>query len=378
LLRRGLVVFQFVIAITLVCGMILIQKQLSFIQEKNLGFNSSHKIVLPLRTETAQKNFISLQNELAKFPSVNGVTAANYIPGSQIWTDFHVYTEGGSMDKGIHFRNNWVEPNYLNVLGIKILAGRNFTENRKSDSAKVVINRKGVKSLGLTLETAIGAPLYFEWQGKKFRFEIIGVMEDYHQVSLKEEIYPLLFRVNTQPNHDFAVADIDSKNISSTLTAVEDTWKSVNADTPFEYSFLDDDIQKQYEEDRKVSGVISAFTIIAMIISCLGLYGLSTYMAERRFKEIGVRKVLGANVGQIVVMMSGEFMKLVLIAFVIATPLSWYCITRWLEGFAYKTTPDVSVFLLSGFGALLIALFTISFESIKAASGNPVTALRNE
>src|SRR6185436_12142545 len=166
--------------------------------------------------------------------------------------------------------------------------------------------------------------------------------------------------------------------IPATIASFEKTWKVINSDTPFEYAFLDENIQKQYEEDRKVSGVISAFTAIAMIISCLGLYGLSTYMAERRFKEIGVRKVLGANVSQIVAMMSGEFVKLVLIAFLIATPLSWYGINQWLQGFAYKTSADAVVFILGGLGAVLIALFTISFESIRAATGNPVNALRNE
>jgi putative ABC transport system permease protein len=159
---------------------------------------------------------------------------------------------------------------------------------------------------------------------------------------------------------------------------VENIWKSMNTDTPFEYSFLDEDIKKHYEEDKKVSGVITAFTVIAMIISCLGLYGLSTFMAERRFKEIGVRKVMGATVRQIVTMMSGEFVKLVLIAFIISVPLAWYAISTWLEKFPYKTPLDLSVFLSAGTGALLIALLTISFESLRAASTNPVNALRNE
>jgi putative ABC transport system permease protein len=172
--------------------------------------------------------------------------------------------------------------------------------------------------------------------------------------------------------------DTESENLAATLENFEKPWKTVNADTPFEYSFLDDNISKQYEQDRKVSALITTFTIIALIISCLGLYGLSTYMAERRFKEIGVRKVMGASVQQIVAMMSAEFVKLVLIAFIIAVPVAWYGINRWLEGFEYKTTPDATVFLLAGTGALLIAMLTISFESFRAASSNPVDSLRNE
>jgi putative ABC transport system permease protein len=235
-----------------------------------------------------------------------------------------------------------------------------------------------VKQLGFTPDNALGQSLYFDWQGRTIAFEIIGVMEDYHQESLKQAIYPLLFLVNDTPTYSFAIASIDGQNLSQTLSDFETTWKAINSDTPFEYSFLDENVQKQYEEDRKVSMVISSFTIIAMIISCLGLYGLSTFMAERRFKEIGVRKVMGASVQQIVSMMSGEFMKLVCIAFVIAVPLSWYAINKWLEGFEYKTTVDASVFIIAGLSALLIALLTVSFESIRAASGNPVTALRNE
>jgi putative ABC transport system permease protein len=308
---------------------------------------------------------------------VKGFTGTNYIPGSQIWTDFHVYPQGGNMETATHFRNNFVELNYLNILGVRIIAGRNFSENRESEVNKVIINREGVKQLGFTPENVIGEPLYFDWQGEKTIFEVIGVMEDYHQVSLKEEIFPLLFRVSDQ-RYDFAIVNVDARNFQQTIHAMEQTWQKVNSDTPFEYSFLDENIQKQYAEDEQISGIITTFSIIAMIISCLGLYGLSTYMAERRFKEIGVRKVMGASVQQIVGLMSGEFVKLVCIAFVVAVPLSLYAINKWLESFAYKTTPDVTVFLYAGFTALLIALITVSFESIRAATGNPVNALRNE
>lgn len=378
-LRKSLVVFQFVIAITLVCGMIIISKQLNYIQEKNLGFDSNHRIVLPLRTGTAQNNYTVLHDELKKINSVDDVTATNYLPGSQIWTDFHVYPQGGNVETGIHFRNNWVEPNYLNVLGIKLIAGENFREERQpTEVTKIIINREGARQLGFTPEKAIGEAAFFEWQGVKYEFRIIGVMEDFHQVSLKEEIYPLLFRVPEKAALDYAILKVEGPQVKQTIAACEAVWKKLNSDTPFEFSFLDDNIQKQYEADQKMSKVISFFTIVAMIISCLGLYGLSTYMAERRFKEIGVRKVMGASVRQIVALMSGEFVKLVMIAFAIAVPISIYGINKWLEGFAYKTKADATIYLYSGLAALFIAVVTISFESIRAAVGNPVKALRNE
>jgi len=379
LLRKSLVVFQFVIAITLVCGMIIINRQLTFMQDTDLGFNADHKIILPLRTEAAQKNYVVMRNELSKLSSVNGVSATNYLPGNTIFTDFFLYPSGGRMETGERMRNNWVEPNYLDILGIKLVAGSNFSEYRDSLSQfKVIINEKAAKELGFTPDRAVGEFLYTEWQGDRFKFEVIGVMEDYHQVTLKEAIYPLLFRVAEQPMHDFMIIDTKPGNFGSTIADIGQTWETINADTPFEYTFLDENIRKQYEEDEKVSGIITSFTIIAMIISCLGLYGLSTFMAERRFKEIGVRKVMGASIQQIVGMMSGEFLKLVLIAFIISTPIAWYAISSWLENFAYKTALDVSIFLFAGFGALMIALFTISFESLRAASTNPVNALRNE
>lgn len=379
ILRRSLVVFQFVIAITLVCGMIIIGKQLKYIQEKNLGFNAEHRIVLPLRTNTAQSHIASLGNELKKIPGVKNFTATNYIPGSEIFTDLHIYAQGGNMENAIHFRRNPVEPNYLDVLDLKIIAGRNFYENRSTDLEKnIIVNREAAKQLGFKPETIIGEPLYFEWQGEKTEFKVIGVMEDYHQVSLKEAISPILFFIPTEAAYDYMIVSLEANHMKENIGTLESTWKAVNQDTPFEYSFLDDNIMKQYQQDQKTAGLITTFTIIAMIISCLGLYGLSTYMAERRFKEIGVRKVLGASVQQIVAMMSGEFVRLVLLAFVIAVPLSWFFINKWLEGFKYKTSADPFVFILAGSAALFIALLTISFESIRAASGNPVNALRNE
>jgi putative ABC transport system permease protein len=380
LLRKSLVVVQFVIAITLACGMIVINRQLNFIQEKNLGFEAEHKIVFPLRTSTAQNNFTALQNELSKVSSIHGVTGTHYIPGSYIFTDFNVYPQGSSVEQAIHFRNNTVEPNYLDVLGIQLIAGKNFPEVRPvaNQKTKTIVNREGIKQLGFTIENAIGQSLYFEWQGARYEYEIIGVMEDFHQVSLKEEIFPLLFFVQESPTPDFAIAEIGSDNIQNTLASCEAVWKTLNSDTPFEYTFLDQTIQKQYDEDRKVAKVISSFTTIAMIISCLGLYGLSMFMAERRFKEIGVRKVMGATVKEIVALMSGEFIKFVGVAIIIAVPVSIYAMNKWLDGFAYKTTPDVSIFIYAGLAALLIAVLTVSFESIRAAMGNPVKALRNE
>ncbi len=380
ILRQSLVVFQFMIGIALVCGMLIIGKQLNFIESKNLGFDSHAKIILPLRTESAQKSYQALRTELSNNSNVKSVSASNYMPGSFIWNDFSVYPTGGNMDKAVLHRVNNVDYGYIELLGLKIITGRSFTDNRETESnGNIIINQTAVKELGFTPETAIGQELTTEWQGQKYPHRVIGVMEDYHQVTLKEKINPIMFRMNGPTrSFDYAIADVSGDQFEATISAIEKTWKTLIPDTPFEYSFLDENIQKQYQEDRKISSIITSFTVIAMLISCLGLYGLSSYMAERRYKEIGIRKVLGADVNQIVRLMSKEFVKLVIIAFIIATPLAWYAMNQWLEGFAYKTVIDAQVFVYAGLGALTIALLTVSFESIRAAMGNPVDSLRSE
>jgi putative ABC transport system permease protein len=380
LLRRSLVVFQFMIAIALVCGMVIITQQLSYMQEKDLGFDANAKIVLPLRTESAKKSYEPLKKELEKETFVKTISATEYIPGSMIWSDANYYTSGGSMETANLIRRNTVDHGYLEMMNIKIIAGRSFNENRASESAnKVIINRTAAGRFGLSPEKIVGQFLFFEWQGKKYDYEVIGVMEDYHQTSLKEEIYPTLFEMaGSTDGFPNIVVNINTEDFKSTVSTIEQKWKATINDKPFEYSFLDQNIQKQYDEDRRVSKIITSFTIIAMFISCLGLYGLSTFMAERRFKEIGVRKVLGASVNQIVGLMSTEFIKLIAIAFVISVPLAWYAMDKWLEGFAYKVSISIMVFVYAGGIALLIALLTVSFESIKAATVNPVKSLRNE
>lgn len=380
LLRKSLVVFQFVVAITLVCGVIMITKQLAFMQEKDLGFESSNKVVLPLRSESARQSFAGVRDDLSSVGSVKNITGSNYVPGSHIWHDFSLYPEGSSMEKGVMIKNVSVEPNFLDVMKLKIVAGRGFTENREADTQnKVILNTTAAKRLGFEPHEIAGQKIYSDRNNEKNEYEVIGVMEDYHHISVKDEIFPILYFLESDiATHNFMIVDVESKNISNTLASIESSWKKLNPETPFEYTFLDENIKKQYDEDQRVAKVITSFTVIAMIISCLGLYGLSTFMAERRFKEIGVRKVMGASVSQIVQMMSGEFVRLVVIAFLVAIPLSYYVITSWLENFAYKAPVTLSIFTIAGFSALTIAVLTVSFESIQAASKNPVNALRNE
>ena len=379
-LRQGLVVFQFFVAIVLVCGMLVIARQLSFMKNKDLGFNPEAKIVIPLRTADAKKKYESLKTELEKTNSIVAVAGTNYPPGNQIFSDMAFYKEGGNMDNAILIRRNGIDAGYMELLGIKLIAGRAFTTNRQADSQdNLIINRAAAKKFGVEPDKMIGEKLFFDWQGQNYSFQVVGVMEDYNQTSLKDPIIPVVFFIPREANeYGYLIASVNSSGFEQTISTIEDTWQAQVADAPFEYSFLDDNIQQQYKQDQRVSTIISYFAAIAIIICSLGLYGLSSFMAERRLKEIGVRKVMGASVPQIVGMMSKEFVKLVLLAFVIATPTAWYAMNKWLQGFEYKAPLDIAIFSYAGLGALAIALLTISYESLKAANTDPARILRNE
>ncbi|MBS1557745.1 MAG: ABC transporter permease [Bacteroidetes bacterium] len=379
-LRQALVVFQFMIAIALVCGIFIISRQMNFMIEKDLGFDTKAKIIVPIRTAEAQNKYDALKKEIEKNSNVKMVSGAEYVPGSEIFSDMLYYPDGGSMEKAVDIHRDRVDVGYMELLNIKLLAGRTFTDNRKMESeVNLILNKTAASKLGFTPEKAIGQNLHFEWEGKKYDFKVIGVMEDFNQTSLHDAIKPTLFEIpDSTKRYDHIIASVASTNFEQTIKSIEQTWKSLIIDTPFEYSFLDQKIQEQYNEDRRVASIISTFGLVAMVICVLGLYGLSSYMAERRFKEIGIRKVMGASVTQIVMMMSSEFVKLVLIAFVAAVPVAWYGMNRWLQGFAYRIEISWLVFAAAGLIALLIALLTVSFESFKSALKNPVESLKSE
>lgn len=379
-LRQGLVIFQFVVAIVLVCGMFVISKQLSFMKEKDLGFDPEAKIIMPLRTAEAKGKYSSLKTEIEQMNSAKAVSATDYPPGSRIFGDASFYMRGGSMENAVLNRRNRIDAGYMELLGIKLIAGRAFTENRQAESqGQIIINRASASRFNVDPNDIVGQQLYFDWQGQQYEFHVIGVMEDYNQTSLKDPIFPVMFEVYDSANrYNYMIASVNSSDFSETVAEIETIWRRHVSDAPFEYSFLEDNLQNQYNQDRRVSKIITYFSVIATIICCMGLYGLSSFMAERRIKEIGVRKVMGASVTQIWGLMSREFVKLVFVAFVIAIPLSWYAMQEWLRGFEYKTPLSITPFIYAGLSALTIALLTISYESLKAANTDPAKSLRNE
>ena len=382
-LRKGLGVFQFVIAITLVSSIIIIQQQLEYMRNKPLGFKHDQVVMLPLRTDQAANEYVNLRNELKSIPGIKEVSATTSLPSTALFRDFALFPQGSSMDKAILHRVVNVDENYFKVLDIDLIAGRDFIAEKDTFSFSypennIIVNEESLKVLNISLEDAIGSLVFTEYDELR-KHTIIGVVKNFHQFSLHQPIVPMLFLVPAgRTQYAFAAVSIEGNDHERTIEEMKSAWNKVIHDAPFEFLYLSENIKKQYASDIKISLMLTWSTGIAIVICCLGLYGLSIYVAERKVKEIGIRKVLGASVPNIVGMLSRDFIKLVMIAFIIAIPLGYYVMTRWLENFEYKIELGYAVFIMAGLISFLIAWFTIGFESIRAALGNPVKALRTE
>jgi putative ABC transport system permease protein len=260
------------------------------------------------------------------------------------------------------------------------VAGRLFSPQYPGDTAsRIILNENAIKTYNFkSAEDAVGKWVAMDWEGEQNRFEIIGVVKDFHFKDLHTPVEPYGFLLNSQPEYNYLIAHTKGGDISGTIKSVEATWKQLNPNEPFEYSFLDQDFQKNYLAENRLASLINYFTIIAILISCLGLFGLASFSAEQRTKEIGIRKVMGASVSNIVGLLSKDFLKLVGIAILIASPLAWYIMDKWLQNFAYRTSISMMVFIVTAGIAVFIALFTISFQAVKAALSNPVKNLRTE
>ena len=375
--RRSLVVFQFSLSIVLISSIIIIYSQLRYIENKDLGFNKKQKLIFNFYTSAAQDKMVSLSNDLHALPEVKGVAMTNYYLGQFVERDHGVYPPGGNMTTSIDAQNIFTEENFLKVNGIQILSGRDFHLN---DSGKVLINETLCHRLGLKPETAPGTMLYSEYKpDPPIVVQIVGVMKDFNYNSLHNEIKPLEleYRAN-KAWFDKMIVSVNSDNYKSVLAKIESLWRKNLSAVPFEYQFQDDVVQKQYESEITLGNIINSFTLMAILISSLGLFGLASFSAEQRSKEIGIRKVLGASVSGIVQLLSMDFLKLVLVSIVIAIPISWWAMNKWLQGFNYKVPITWWMFALAGLIAILIAFFTVSFQAIRAAVANPTKSLKNE
>ncbi|MEO5908167.1 MAG: ABC transporter permease [Ginsengibacter sp.] len=378
-LRKGLVIFQFIISVVLIIASVVIAGQMKFLRSADLGFAKDQQVVIPLRSENAKKMYHSFTDELLKQSGVANVGASSFYPGITNFSDNIFYKDGGSMDQGQDVKMNFIDSRFLQTLEIKSVAGRIFSDDYPEDtSGSIVLNQTAVKILGFPSPgKALNQNLHNTFNGTTYNYKIIGVVKDFHYEDLHLPIGPYGFQLN-RSSYNYMIVHVKSADINSALQSIEDTWHSLNASEPFDYSFLDKDFQKNYSAETRLSAIVSYFTIIAILISCLGLFGLATFSAEQRIKEIGVRKVLGASVTSIVTLLSKDFLKLVVVSVIIASPLAWFVMNKWLQSFAYRINISWIYFAITAMVAMLIALITISFQAIKAAVANPVKSLRSE
>jgi ABC-type antimicrobial peptide transport system permease subunit len=367
LFRKVLVSFQFVLTISLIIGTVIINNQLHFIRNQKLGYDREQVLTIPLKGDLNQRTEI-LQSELLKNREVLNVSAVSYLP-SRVRASFLVSGwEGSNPDEQFLSHLLFSDYELQKTLNFEMAEGRYFSRDFLSDtSTGIVINEAAVRVMGM--ESPIGK----DYMGGK----ILGVMKDFNFRSLHSKISPLtvIFRPG---NSNFLLTKIKSNNIDETIASINETWAAIATEFPFEFDFLDDKIAAQYKADYKIEDIINSFTVLIIFIACLGLFGLASYTAEQRTKEIGIRKVLGSSIFNIVVLLTKEFSKWVLIANIIAWPVAYFGMEFWLERFAYRASVDWWIFIASGGIALLIALLTVSYQAIKAAVANPVESLRYE
>ncbi len=384
LLRKGLVVMQFMASIALIASTFIIYRQLNYMMNRGLGMNINQVLIIerPGIADTSRDRFNAaidvFRAELKKDPSVEAVTASLTVPGKQREYKATVKKYGDSGGDSAIVRINSMDYDFLEVFKMKLIAGRTFSKDFPKDpDTSVILTESAVRLLGYkNAEDAVGKTLAIP-QFRGWSPIIAGVVNDYHQVSLKKPLDPALFYC-TPYNGEFYSVRIRTNDIKNTVANVRKSWTTAFPGNPFEYFFLDDYFNFQYQNEQKFSKLFSSFALLAIIIGCMGLFGLSAYTASQRIKEIGIRKVLGASVKDITTMLSKDFLKLVCIAILIATPLAWWVMDTWLQDFAYRVTIGWWVFVVAGAVALLIAMLTVSFQAIKAAIANPVKSLRTE
>jgi putative ABC transport system permease protein len=376
-IRRTLVVFQFFLSITLITTIIIIYCQLNYIKNKDLGFDQNQKLIFSFATDDARKKTTALANDLQQLPEVKYVSRSDNYLSQPINDDYGVFLAGGNQSTSIDAQRMGVDEKFVKTNGIKIIAGRDFYVK---DTLKTLINETLCKRLGLTPEKAPGTRLFSQYfNGSIGYVDVAGVMKDFNYNSLHDVVHPFMLFYKGNANYfSYMTVSVSSTDYRSLFSKMEAVWQKDMPGVPFEYTFMNEEVQKQYEAETSLSNIINSFTIMAILISCLGLFGLAAFSAEQRRKEIGVRKVLGASVSGLAGLLSKEFVKLVGIAFVLATPLSWWIMNKWLEAFAYKVSISWWMFAIAGVLSIIIALLTVSFQAIKAALMNPVKSLRSE
>jgi putative ABC transport system permease protein len=374
LLRRGLVVFQFAISIVLFICTFVIYSQMQYIKNTNLGFNKDQVLVIKNVSDLGTKQF-AFANSVKESSGVLDASLSQGLPDHRL--SANIFRKEGPDNENQTLVVIPVDYDFLNTYRIKMKEGRFFSKEITTDSSAIILNEAAVKKLNYTdpLNSKLNSNL---GNGGKVSLTVIGVTKDFHIQSLKDKIRPAALVLLDKPEADFLSVKISTHNISETINYMRDKWREFGQIKPMEYSFFDEYFAQEYKSEIESEKVFTIFALLAVVIACLGLFGLATFTAEQRTKEIGIRKVLGADIKDIISMLSKEFILLVILANIIAWPAAYYIMNKWLGDFAYKTDIGLNVFILSGLVVLVIALLTVSYRAIKAALADPVKSLRYE
>jgi putative ABC transport system permease protein len=373
LLRKLLVVVQFSISVFLIIGLSIIFSQMGYIKNKPLGFNKENIIAVPLSDPAPRANYESYKNTLLSNSNIKSVSAASTIPGGLFGIAL-LRPAGRPANENLTLQAIAVDYDFIETFGIELLEGRDFSREFTTDMNRaLLLNEEAVKQFGF--DSALDKRLI---PGGLVTFPVVGVLKDYYFKSLHQKIEPFVMSLTSEQGFNWVFIKTTDESMSSVMEFVEKEWRRINPGHPFEYTFVDKNIALMYQSEMKLGRLFSIFTGIAIFIACLGLFGLASFTAEQRTKEIGIRKVLGASIGSIVIILSKEYVKWIALANIIAWPLAYYFMSRWLERFAYHTSLNILAFLASGLLALTIALLTVSLQTYKAASVNPVESLKYE
>jgi putative ABC transport system permease protein len=377
-IRKGLVVIQFSLSILLMISAIIVIRQVDYLHNKELGFKKDQILFFPMRGNNINERYETLKTELQNSPAVSAVSIGYGFPGD-MWGDGTVQIADLNTEKKTNLL--MVDHDYIKTLGLQVLHGRDFSKEITSDNANYIINETAVREFGLgNSKNAIGKTLLWAtWKNSDSlkRGQVIGVVKDFHFKSLHDKIEPGVLQIYP-PSYWKVAVKVKSNRMNEAITHVKNVWQQFTPEYPIEYNFLDENFARMYKTEDKLKSLISVFTVIAIFVACLGLFGMAAYTVERRRKEIGIRKVLGSSVSGIVLLISKEFLILVVVALLIASPIAWYAMSGWLQDFAYRIDIDLGTFILAGMIALLIAFATVSFQAIKAAFSSAVNNIRTE
>jgi putative ABC transport system permease protein len=372
--RRNMVVVQFSISIILIIGLFTVYKQMNYIQTRSLGFDQENVVILPVRSQQIAKNYSTFRNEMKKNSQIISISASSEVPADTHYSNSY-YSRLDS-EEPISVYLFFSDYDYLETYRMEVLAGREFSRDFSTDTVgTIILNESAAQRFGWTPEEAVGKKL--EGPYSKEPAQIVGIVKNFNYMSLRREVEPMVFLLDPEYIRAISVR-IMPGNFERTLSFIQDKWQSSFPGEEFEFSFLDNRVNQLYESEKKMQKIFIIFSSLSILVACLGLLGLVSFTSEVRTKEIGIRKVLGASTGSVILLLSKEFIKWIVLANIVAWPLAWFMMNKWLQNFAYRASIGWIVFLLAGIVTMLIAVFTFIFQTVKTACADPVKSLRYE